>query len=56
MFVMQTLFCTITFLSEKIGLNNVITQYGDQLLCSKNGIIIGDNHSVSLANIVQYIV
>jgi len=41
---------------NKICLNNVATQYGDQLYIQKNGIITGDNHSVSLANIaVHYI-
>ena len=41
---------------NKICLNNVVTQYGDQLYIQKNGIITGDNHSVSLANIaVHYI-
>ena len=41
---------------ESISLNNVVTQYGDQLYIQKNGIITGDNHSVSLANIaVHYI-
>ena len=34
---------------NKICLNNVVTQYGDQLYIQKNGIITGDNHSVSLA-------
>jgi len=34
----------------------VVTQYGDQLYIQKSGIITGDNHSVSLANIaVHYI-
>ena len=32
---------------NKICLNNVATQYGDQLYIQKNGIITGDNHSVS---------
>jgi len=36
---------------NKICLNNVVNQYGDQLCIQKNGIITGDNHSVSLANI-----
>ena len=38
---------------NKICLNNVdvVTQYGDQLYIQKSGIITGDNHSVSLANI-----
>jgi len=36
---------------NKICLNNVVTQYGDQLYIQKNGIITGDNHPVSLANI-----
>ena len=41
---------------NKICLNNVVTQYGDQLYVQKNGIVTGDNHSVSLANIaVHYI-
>jgi len=41
---------------NKICLNNVVTQYGDQLYIQKNGIITGDNHSVSLANTaVHYI-
>jgi len=41
---------------NKICLNNVVTQYGDQLYIQKNGFITGDNHSVSLANIaVHYI-
>ena len=41
---------------NKICLNNVVTQYGDQLYIQKNGIITIDNHSVSLANIaVHYI-
>ena len=41
---------------NKIFLNNMVTQYGDQLYIQKNGIITGDNHSVSLANIsVHYI-
>ena len=41
-------------LVNKICLNNVVTQYGDQLYIQKNGIITGDNHSVSLANIALY--
>jgi len=41
---------------NKICLNNVVTQYGDQLYIQKNGIITGDNHSFSLTNIaVHYI-
>jgi len=41
---------------NEICLNNVVTQYGDQLYTQKNGIVTGDNHSVSLANIaVHYI-
>ena len=41
---------------NKICLNNVVTQYGDQLYIQRNVIITGDNHSVSLANIaVHYI-
>jgi len=41
---------------NEICLNNVVTQYGDQLHTQKNGIVTGDNHSVSLANIaVHYI-
>ena len=36
---------------NKICLNNVVIQYGDQLYIQKNGIITGDNRSVSLANI-----
>ena len=41
---------------NKICLNNVVAQYGDQLYIQKNGIITGDNHSVSLAdNAVHYI-
>ena len=40
----------------EICLNNVVTQYGDQLYTQKNGIVTGDNHSVSLANVaVHYI-
>jgi len=39
---------------NKICLNNVVTQYGDQLYIQKNGIVTGDNHSVSLANIVVH--
>jgi len=47
---------TIIVELNKISLNNVVTQYGDQLYIQKNGIITGDNHSVSLANItVHYI-
>jgi len=41
---------------NKICLNNVVTQYGDQLYIQKNGIITGDNHSVSLANITVHYV
>ena len=34
----------------------MVTKYGDQLYIQKNGIITGDNHSVSLVNIaVHYI-
>jgi len=41
---------------NKICLNNVVTQYGNQLYIQKNGIITGNNHPVSLANIaVHYI-
>jgi len=41
---------------NEICLNNVVTQNGDQLYTQKNGIVTGDNHSVSLANIaVHYI-
>ena len=41
---------------NEICLNNVVTQYGDQLYTQKNGIVTGDNHSVSLAIIaVHYI-
>ena len=41
---------------NKICLNNVVTQYGDQLYTKKNGVVTGDKHSVSLANIaVHYI-
>ena len=36
---------------NKMCLNSVVSQYGDQLYIQKNGIITGDNHSVSLANI-----
>jgi len=32
----------------------VFSQYGDQLCIQKNGIITGDNHSVSLANIAVH--
>jgi len=32
----------------------VVTHYGDQLYIQKNGIITGDNHSVSLANIAMH--
>ena len=39
---------------NKICLNNVVTQYGDQLYIQKNGIITGVNHSVSLANIAVH--
>ena len=39
---------------NKICLNNVVTQYGDQLYIQKNGIITDDNHSVSLANIAVH--
>jgi len=39
---------------NKICLNKMATQYGDQLYIQKNGIITGDNHSVSLANIAVY--
>jgi len=39
---------------NKICLNTVVTQYGDQLCIQKNGIITGDNHSVSLANIAVH--
>ena len=39
---------------NKICLNNVVTQDGDQLYIQKNGIIISDNHSVSLANIAGH--
>ena len=41
---------------NKICLNNVVTQYGDQLYIQNNGIITGDNHSVSLANITVHYV
>jgi len=34
---------------NEICLNNVATQYGDQLHTQKDGIVTGDNHSVSLA-------
>jgi len=41
---------------NEICLNNVVTQYGDQLYTQNNGIVTGDNQSVSLANIaVHYI-
>jgi len=41
---------------NEISLNNVVTQYGDQLYTQKNRIVTGDNHSGSLANIaVHYI-
>ena len=41
---------------NEICLNNVVTQYGDQLYTQKNGIITGVNHPISLANIaVHYI-
>ena len=41
---------------NKICLNNVVTQYGNQSYIQKNGIITGNNHPVSLANIaVHYI-
>jgi len=39
---------------NEICLNNVVTQYGDQLYTQKNGIGTGDNHSVSLANIAEH--
>jgi len=39
---------------NKISLNNVVTQCGDQLYIQKNGIITSDNHSVSLANITLH--
>ena len=41
---------------NKLCLNNVVTQYGDQLYPQQNGIISGDNHSVALTIIaVHYI-
>ena len=41
---------------NKSCLNNVVTQYWDQLYIQKSGIITGDNNSVALANItVHYI-
>ena len=37
-------------------LNNVILQYLDKFYVQKNGIVSGDNHSVSIANIcMRYI-
>jgi len=38
---------------NNIFLNNVATQYGNQLYAQKNGITT-DNHSVSLANIAVH--
>ena len=35
-------------------LNNVILQYLDKFYVQKNGIVIGDNHSVSIANIFMH--
>ena len=41
---------------NNICLENVITQYGSSLYKQRRGIVTGDNHSVSLANItVHYI-
>jgi len=41
---------------NNICLNNVVTQYGDQLYTQENGIVNSDNHFVSLANsAVHYI-
>ena len=37
-------------------LNNVILQYKDKFYTQTNGIITGDNHSVSLANIAMHFV
>ena len=36
------------------GLDNVIIQYKDSFFTQKNGIVTGDNHSVSLANIALH--
>ena len=35
-------------------LNNVILQYLDKFYVQKNGIVTGDNHSVSIANICMH--
>ena len=41
---------------NNICLENVITQYGSCLYKQRSGIVTGDNHAVSLANItVHYI-
>ena len=37
---------------NKTCLNNMVTQYGDQLYIQKNGIITGDNDSVSLPTLL----
>ena len=39
---------------NEICLNNVVTQYRDELYTQKNGIVTGDNHSVWLANIAEH--
>jgi len=47
MLVLLTLFC----------LNNVITQRGQNYYTQTNGIVTGDNYSVSLGNVeVNYII
>ena len=47
MLVLLTLFC----------LNNVITRHGQNNYTQTNGIVTGDNNSVSLANVeVHYII
>ena len=43
--------------STKSCLTNIITQYQNTLCNQKDGIITGDNHSISLANIpLHYVV
>ena len=37
--------CKIIVELNKICLNNVVTQYGDQVYIQKNGIITGDNRN-----------
>ena len=41
-------------MEQYICLENVITQYGSCLYKQRGGIVTGDNHSVSLANIIVH--